>query len=68
MKCSKCDYAEKIDSKRSGNGNSAYVGVFSETAYSCRNPKTIHTSQSILFYGKTSPRNCPLKKEASGHA
>jgi hypothetical protein len=68
MKCSECKYAEKINTNRSGNGNSAYVGTFSQIAYTCRHPKIIHTPQSILFYGKTSPRNCPLKKEAIDHA
>lgn len=60
-KCSECEYAVARVMLRRGIGNSAYVGVFYQTAQVCYYPGYFN-----LFYGKTSPRDCPLKRRVGG--
>lgn len=61
MKCCECEFAKSFIMNRHGCGNSAGVN-FSEEVKVCNHPNIQHTVQSLGFTGKTSPRNCPLRK------
>ena len=47
---------------RNGNSNSAHVGHFGQEASFCNHPQCPPPGP-LLFYGKTAPRYCPLKKK-----
>ena len=64
IKCSECEYGRKATMPRHGNGNSAYLGSFSQDAYLCKHPYP-NLGQPIIFYGATAPRYCPRRKEKS---
>lgn len=60
MKCRECKYGTVRTMLRNGNSNSAHVGHFAEEACICSHPDY---KGMILFYGKSAPRACPLKKK-----
>lgn len=62
MKCRECEFASVHTYPRNGNGNSAHVGHFGQEASYCNHPKCPPPGP-LLFYGKTAPRYCPLRKK-----
>ena len=62
MKCRECEFASVHKYPRNGNGNSAHVGHFGQEASFCNHPQCPPPGP-LLFYGKTAPRYCPLKKK-----
>lgn len=62
MKCRECEYASISTYMRNGNGASAHVGHFAQEAAFCKHPDC-RPPGPLLFYGKTAPRYCPLKKK-----
>lgn len=62
MKCRECEFASVHKYPRNGNGNSAHVGHFGQEASFCNHPQCTPPGP-LLFYGKTAPRYCPLKKK-----
>lgn len=62
MKCRECEFASVHTYPRNGNSNSAHVGHFGQEASFCNHPQCSPPGP-LLFYGKTAPRYCPLKKK-----
>ena len=62
MKCRECEFASVHTYPRNGNSNSAHVGHFGQEASFCNHPQCPPPGP-LLFYGKTAPRYCPLKKK-----
>ena len=62
MKCRECEFASVHTYPRNGNSNSAHVGHFGQEASYCNHPKCPPPGP-LLFYGKTAPRYCPLRKK-----
>lgn len=58
IKCSECEFSKPYNRLCVGVGYSA-GRKFVATEYICKNPNLI--KDVIVFKGKTSPRNCPLK-------
>ena len=61
MKCRECEFASVHTSPRKGNRNSAPDGHFGQEA-SFGKPPNGPPPGPLLFYGKTAPRYCPLRK------
>ena len=61
VKCSDCRFATVRALPRNGNSASWRSGHFTESSYVCSHP----SGKVVLFTGKTSPKNCPRRKEAS---
>ena len=59
LKCKECEFASVCKYPRHGNGNSWRSGLFYQEGTFCNHPKC---KNPLIFYGKNSPRNCPLKK------
>lgn len=59
LECKKCSFAHVGKYLRHGNGNSARYGHFVQVGCFCNHPDC---KTPLIFYGKTSPRYCPLKK------
>lgn len=62
MKCRECEFASVHTYPRNGNSNSAHVGHFGQEASFCNHPQCPPPGP-LLFYGKTAPRYCPLRKK-----
>lgn len=62
MKCRECEFASVKTYPRNGNGYSASTGSFAEEATYCNHPECKGPGP-LLFYGKTAPRYCPLRKK-----
>ena len=62
-KCDGCNFASSHDYTRHGKGNSANVGVFQQKGHFCNHP---NCKRHMIFYGKTSPKSCPLKLSQRG--
>lgn len=60
-KCAECKYSKEIVFNRYGIGMSAGSN-YSDKVYICEYPKMVNTYLSLNFRGKTSPRNCPLRR------
>lgn len=59
-KCSECEFGEKHNFPRNGNGASWRSGHFYQSGVVCaHNPPAY---PATIFYGKTSPRTCPKRK------
>lgn len=59
LKCSECNYSKSFNRRCVGIGAS-YGSDYINTEYICKHPESL---DCIIFAGKTSPRNCPLKKK-----
>lgn len=57
-KCIACKFAHVGNYPRHGNGNSALSGLFQQQGSYCGHP---NMKRPLIFYGATSPRDCPLK-------
>ena len=66
MKCRECEFASVHTYPRNGNSNSAHVGHFGQEASFCNHPQCPPPGP-LLFYGKTAPRYCPLRKKVKIH-
>lgn len=64
MKCRECEHASIHTYPRRGKGYSAHVGQFMQEASFCTHPDC-KPPGPLLFYGKTAPKYCPLKKKES---
>ena len=58
-KCARCDFASTGRYPRQGFGASARSGSFYQVGHFCNHPDC---KRHLIFYGKTSPTTCPLKK------
>ena len=59
-KCSDCEFGEKRTFPKNGKGASWRSGHFYQTGVFCtheRPPRPL-----LIFFGKTSPMTCPLRK------
>ncbi len=61
-KCSECEFGEKHNFPRNGNGGSWRSGHFYQVGVVCGHETP--PSPALIFYGKTSPRTCPIRKGA----
>jgi hypothetical protein len=59
MKCSECEYAKKVTMPFHGVGSSWRSGNFMKEGYRCDHPSKNRWYD--VFYGKTVPKDCPLK-------
>lgn len=61
-KCKDCQFASIGKYPRHGMGVSSRSGSFYQEGSYCNHPEC---KLPTIFYGKNSPRNCPLKKGAN---
>ena len=62
MKCRECEFASVHTYPRNGNTTSALFGILGLSA-SYSKPPNGPPPGPLLFYGKTAPRYCPLRKK-----
>lgn len=62
-RCTECEYGKSHIFARHGCGNSAYRGTFYQEGYTCEHPNSGFRCGGYIFYGKTAPRDCPLKRK-----
>lgn len=63
IRCSGCEHGKSRVFERHGCGNSAYRGTFYQEGYICEYPgRGFRSGGHYIFYGKTAPRDCPLRK------
>lgn len=63
IRCAECEYGKSHVFPRHGCGNSRQCGTFYQEGHTCEHPDRTYKKSAYIFYGKTSPQECPLKQK-----